>query len=341
MRAGAAGRRRMSSAATETAQEHAVLRQAAEWFAVLYADDASAAEREAWQRWLDAAPEHQLAWQKIEAVNQQFGMLPSEPALAALKTPHTRRSAAKKILLLATTVALGAAVSRRDSREYMAALAAGERTAVGEMRQLALADGSDLWMNTDSALDIDFAAGLRRVALHRGEILLHSGHDPVRPARPLVVDLLGGRLTALGTRFSVFRSGAAARLAVFEGSVRIDLDAGHSLTAAAGTQMHFGADWIGAAEAADEQQSAWTRKRLSVDGMRLGDFVATLARYRRGHLGCNPAVADLLLTGSYPLDDLDRILAALEKSLPVRVHRVMPWWVTVEPAGMAPAGRAT
>jgi len=75
--------------------------------------------------------------------------------------------------------------------------------------------------------------------------------------------------------------------------------------------------------------------------MRLGDFVATLARYRRGHLGCNPAVADLLLTGSYPLDDLDRILAALEKSLPVRVHRVMPWWVTVEPAGMAPAGRAT
>lgn len=322
----------MSSTTSGATEEHAVLRQAAEWFAALHADDAGAAERDQWRRWVEAAPEHRLAWQKIEAVNQQFGMLPAEPTLAALKTPYTRRSAAKKILLLASTVALGTAVARRDSRGYMAALAAGERTAVGEMRQLALADGSDLWMNTDSAVDIDFAGGLRRVALHRGEILLNSGRDPVRPARPLVVDLLGGRLTALGTRFGVFRSGATARLAVFDGSVRIELDSGHSTIAAAGTQRHFGADWIGAAEAADEQQSAWTRKRLSVDRMRLGDFVATLARYRRGHLGCNPAVADLLLTGSYPLDDLDRILAALEKSLPVRVQRVMPWWVTVEPA---------
>jgi transmembrane sensor len=323
---------RPAAADAGASQAHAALRQAAEWFAVLHGGEAGAEQHAQWQRWMEAAPEHRQAWQKIEAVNQQFGQLPPAPALAALKAPHARRSAAKKLLALAACLAVGTAVSRRESRDYVVAMAAGERTGVGEMRQLTLADGSGLWMNTDSALDLDWSPGLRRVALHRGEILLRSGSDPLRPARPLVVDLLGNRLTALGTRFSVFRSGADARLAVFEGAVRVELGSGASRTAAAGTQLHFGADWIGDAEAADEQQSAWTRKRLSVERMRLGDFVATLARYRHGYLGCSPAVADLLLTGSYPLDDLDRILAALEKTLPVRVQRLMPWWVTLEPA---------
>lgn len=38
-----------------------------------------------------------------------------------------------------------------------------------------------------------------------------------------------------------------------------------------------------------------------------------------------------VMTAPRPFD-LDRILAALEKSLPVRVQRLTPWWVTVEPA---------
>lgn len=317
-----------STAATAAAQSHAALQQAAEWFAVLADGEAGAEQREQWQRWLDAAPEHRQAWQKIEAVNRQFGVLPAAPALAALKTPYTRRMAVKKMLLLATGVGLGVAASRQQSRDYLVALAAGERTAVGELRQLVLADGSALWMNTDSALDIDFAPAQRRLTLHRGEILLRSADDPVRP---LVVDLLNGRLTALSRRFSVYRAGERASLAVYDGAVRIDLAAGASRLAMAGTQLHFDAEWIGAAEPVDVQQSAWTRKRLSVDQMRLADFVATLGRYRHGYLGCHPAVADLLLTGSYPLDDIDRVLAVVEKSLPVRVRRVMPWWITLEP----------
>ena len=70
---------------------------------------------------------------------------------------------------------------------------------------------------------------------------------------------------------------------------------------------------------------------LVADDMRLGDFLAELSRYRSGHLGWDPAVAELRLVGAFPLGDTDRILASLEESLPLRVRRTLSWWVSVEP----------
>lgn len=63
--------------------------------------------------------------------------------------------------------------------------------------------------------------------------------------------------------------------------------------------------------------------------MRLEDF-CELGRYRRGQLHCDPPRANLLLSGSYPLDDSERILDLLEISLPVKVRRFTRYWVTVQ-----------
>ena len=41
-------------------------------------------------------------------------------------------------------------------------------------------------------------------------------------------------------------------------------------------------------------------------------------------------MANLLISGSYPLDDSERILDLLEVSLPVKVRRFTRYWVTVE-----------
>jgi transmembrane sensor len=65
--------------------------------------------------------------------------------------------------------------------------------------------------------------------------------------------------------------------------------------------------------------------------MRLGDFLDELGRYRRGQLQLRcKKVADLLISGTYPLDDSERILDLLEISLPVKVKRFTRYWVTVE-----------
>ncbi|MDZ3994983.1 Protein FecR [Pseudomonas sp. Teo4] len=75
---------------------------------------------------------------------------------------------------------------------------------------------------------------------------------------------------------------------------------------------------------------AWTRGMLVVDNVRLADLLAELGQYRNGHLGVDDEVANLRVTGSFPLNDTDLALASLVPALPVKIERHTPWWVTVK-----------
>ncbi|KAB8064248.1 FecR domain-containing protein [Janthinobacterium violaceinigrum] len=318
--------------------DYAILQEAAEWFAVLRADDAGPADQQAWERWHASSSAHRAAWRRVEAVSAEFRQVPAQPAREALDAAGSREAQARRravvkglLALCLTTGTGGAVLLRRDTRSWVASLNAGEKTAVGAIRQLALADGSQLWLNTATALDLDYSPGLRRIALHGGEIYLATARDSQQPARPLVVDTVHGRLRALGTRFSVQPQDGATLLAVYEGSVEVaPRDGGAPRIVPAGRQVRFGDGFIGEPFAADPNGAAWIEYRLQPEQMRLDDFLAQLSRYRRGHLGCAPEVAHLRLVGSYPLADTDRILAALEATLPVKINRLHDWWVTVE-----------
>jgi transmembrane sensor len=328
-----------SARRADAESEYLVMQEAAEWFAVLRADDAALADQLEWQRWHDASPSHRAAWRRVEAVSAEFQLLPGEPARIALDEVGTRgrdgrRAAIKGVMLLCLTAGLGGAVfGRRDTRNWLAGLNAQQATKVGDIRQMVLADGGVLWLNTDTRLDIDYMPALRRIALYSGEILITTAKDSQMPPRPLVVDVLHGRLRALGTRFTVRTSADATLLSVYEGKVQVEpREGGGTRIVAAGSQLSFDADAIGQPYAADDNATAWTEHRLMPDQMRLDDFLAELSRYRHGYLGCAPEVAHLRLVGSYPLADTDRILAALAATLPVRVRRRHDWWVTVEAA---------
>ena len=47
-------------------------------------------------------------------------------------------------------------------------------------------------------------------------------------------------------------------------------------------------------------EDAWLQGALYADNMRLDAFIAELGRYRRGRLACDPAVAGLRISGSFP-----------------------------------------
>lgn len=308
--------------------EYSVLEQAAEWFAVLGAADAGAVERHAWQRWLNAAPEHREAWRRVEEINTQLHGLPGAPARAALAAAPRRRRAIKTLLLLCAAGGMsGLALRREQAGAYLAALGAQHRTAVGEIAALPLPDRTLAWLNTDSAADVAYADRQRLIVLRRGEILLHSGADGQQPARPLVVEARGVRLRALGTRFAVRMTEQGTRLAVYQGAVEV----GGRTVVPAGSQVDIIDGQTGTLTLAHEDSSAWSRKLLIATQMRLEDFLAELARYRHGHISCDPSLADLRLVGSYPLADTDQALQMLQASLPVRIKRTLSWWVTVTP----------
>lgn len=298
-----------------------VLEQAAEWFALLRSEGLAAQEHARWQAWLEARPQHRLAWQRVEAISRQFeGLAQPQVARQALQVQGLpRRQALKLLSLLGASSALLLAGRALPWQQWQAS----QRTAVGEVREARLADGSRLWLNTDSAVELFFSAGERRLALYRGELLIEAVAD----GRPLLIDTAQGRLRAAAGRFGVHERERGTQVAAYAGSIELLSPA---VRIAAGQQRLFGSQ-AGAPQPLDSARQAWTRGVLQADDMRLGDFIAELGRYQQGYLGCDPRVAELRLVGAFPLAERERIFGALEASLPVRVVRRLPWWISVEP----------
>ncbi|HEY4354084.1 MAG TPA: hypothetical protein VGN31_22855, partial [Paraburkholderia sp.] len=126
----------------------------------------------------------------------------------------------------------------------------------------------------------------------------------------------------------------ATRVAVLHGAVEVTpADAPERATVLdAGQQTRFTATAIDTIEAADRHVGDWSRGVLFADGMRLADFVGELGRYRRGLLRCDPDVANLRITGAFQLGNIENVLAALPRTLPVSVVYRTRYWVTITAA---------
>lgn len=305
----------------------AVVEQASEWLMLQWGGEFDGAQRQAFAHWQAADPEHRRAWQRLQQLQQTLGGVPADSARAVLRdAPDPQRRAALKLLGL-LLVAGGSGYLVQGSQPWRAAFAE-HRTATGEIRHLTLSDGTHLDLNSDSAIDLRFSATERRIRLIRGEILLTSGHDP---SRPLIVETAAGDIQALGTRFAVRELDDGSRVDLYEGRLQVRPVEGLPVLMNAGDSLWFSATQTSAVTALDANASSWAQHRLIAERQPLGRFVAELSRYRPGVLRCDEAVSGLLLTGVFPLNDTDAILTALERSLPVRVHAVTRYWVTIKP----------
>ncbi len=331
-----------------TALPAPVVDAAVEWLVHLWSGTATAESRADWQRWRAAHPQHEQAWQHIEATNARLrgrtaGMVTAATAVTTLAGPASpRRRHALRGLggLAAGGVAAWLGYEQLPWRGWGADL----RTARGEQRSITLPDGTRIVLNTGSALDVRYTAGLRRLHLREGEVLITTAHDPEAMPRPFVVDTPAGRIRALGTRFTVRHGGSTGpmdarrgttEVAVFEGAVELSpvQNPGAAVRLHAGQSAHLSARGATApADAATAEPPAWAEGVLVASDMRLADFVAELRRYRSGVISLAPEVAHLRLSGVFPLADTDRILHSLAQVLPVEVRVPVRYWVRIGPA---------
>ncbi|MBJ9977003.1 FecR family protein [Pseudomonas sp. S75] len=308
-----------------------VLEAAIAWKLCLEGGDGTAHERDAFERWHAASDEHARAWFQLGMLDQRVATGAGPARHALLQSRAGLRQRVGKLgggllgmLLLGGLLAWTGAPSLAPSYWL-----ADQRTGTGELRTLRLEDGTLLSLDTHTAVDIDYTGEHRVIVLHQGEISVETGHhDP----RPLWVRTDDGRLRPLGTRFLVKRESAGTRLEVLQAQVaaqprgRSDEQVLHE-----GQQVLMNAQGLGLIGPVKAGADAWTRGMLVVDDVRLGDLVAELARYRSGYLGIAREVADLRVSGSFPLTDTDLALASLVPALPVKVERRTAWWVSVEP----------
>jgi len=313
-----------------------LLQQAAEWYAILRADDATDEERHQWKDWLARDPAHAQAWRRIESVSRRFASLHDAGgpqavvagAKAARRIVMGRRKVLRSLAGLAGLGLAGWAGWRHTPMPaLMAGLGADYRTTTGQRREVRLADGTRLWLNTRSAVDIDYGPSRRAITLLDGEILVETARDEAR--RPFYVWTGCGRVEALGTRFTVRREGSGARVDVHEGLVEIRNHAGQVRRVPAGYRARFDETAIGAIETADPAREAWTRGIVMANDLTLQALADELSRYWHGHIHVAPEVAGLKVIGVYPADDVGRALHMIASELPVRVSRPLPWWTTL------------
>jgi len=320
---------------------YATLEQAAEWFAVLRSGAVKEDERGRWRDWLARDAGNRRAWDRVEAISQGVAIAREAPhaagsALQAADQLRKRRKLVKTLVLTAATAGVGWQVARQDDvRATIAALGASHRTGVGESLEVALADGSRVWLNTDTAVDARFDAAQRLLVLHKGELLIETHPDTQQPPRPFIVHSAHGAMRALGTRFAVRQFDTHTRLGVAQGRVEVIPFADHAARRVIGAvqEVRFSHGDMSTTGALPATRLAWTQGMLIAEDLPLEQFLAELSRYRLGHLGCDPAIAGLRVVGAFPVRDTGQALAMLEAALPVRASFVLPWWVTVKARG--------
>ena len=334
------------------AVERNVAREAARWLLRLSSGRATDADVHACDQWRASKAEHEHAWQRAQRVNERFGLIPSALGMATLNRPalSSRRAALKTLVALVVAGPVGWAAWRADPMNWTA----DYRSGAGERRDVGLADGSTLQLNTASAVDVVFDATTRLLRLRAGEIAVHVVADvvgnsvansvadagaypgansmgtPFAQPRPFVVRTRLGDIEAPPSRFCVRQDGVQCQVSVQEGRVRLSRG-GQILNLAAGQQGSLSDAGVSDPSPADPHAADWMRGVLHASQLRLDAFAVELGRYRPGVLRCDPEVAHLRISGAFQLNDTDAVLGALPATLPVQVRYRTPYWVTIGP----------
>lgn len=315
---------------TLTPEQRLALKMAAQWFALLCDENVTEHQRQQWQAWHQQNEDHRWAWQRVDALQSQLQGVPGKFSYRTLDQAGRQSTLDRRTLLKSLLLLLGVGGSWLGFQSPLGReLRADYRTATGEIKPIVLSDGSQLVLNTASAVDVRYSAEKRLILLHSGEISLITGRDD----RPFWVESRQGAMRALGTHFLVRENDDQTQLTVLEHAVEAQLAQfpQEKRRVNAGEQISFSAVAFGQQQAAGNGDS-WTRGVLSVSQWRLDQVLAELARYRHGRLDCDPAIAGLRVSGSFPLREPDRALLLLSQTLPIRLQSFTRYWLKVVPA---------
>ncbi len=292
------------------------LEGAAAWHARLH--DGHAPDWAAFTAWLEEDPCNRLAFDAVDMAAaeateawEQRGSAPE----ARLPVGFARRAAFAASVLAAAGLALAVILPPllRAPAEVLRVA-----TTVGEQRDVTLADGSVLHVNTATSLTATLDGDSRGVRLDKGEVLLEVARDPKRPFHVMAGDR---EVTVVGTTFNVVRDAGAVNVSVAEGIVQVQ-------SGAAAVRLQPGDRYRGregspayALTKSDPAAvTAWREGQLIFEEASLADVVSTMNRYFERQITPAPEVRNLRFSGVLKMDDQVLMLRRLEAFLPVAVR---------------------
>lgn len=313
-----------------------ILKEAAQWLTRFQNNEIDDGARREWQRWKSSSIQHDQAWEKAERLLGMLRTVPSELAAPLDRPSRLNRRQAIKAVIATALVGPAGWLGYRGVQQW---LGHAYSTGVGETLMVKLSDGISLTLNTDTTISLDQSEGQRQISLLGGELLLDTMASASASANATTLATDDGWLRIERARVNLRRHRAHSVAAVMAGAVQLTAArSSASLTLLAHQQASFTAQKIERSAFTDaDTASAWVDGVLYAEHMRLGDFIDELGRYRQGYIVCDPAVAELRISGAFQLADTGRVLATLQQTLPVQISFRTPYWVSVTARRESPA----
>lgn len=337
--------------------------EAADWLARLDSDRAlESFEKEALTEWLARSPDHREA---IHSLNDFW----SNNILTELMVPLGRQDSRRVQLPnwgrrtfvfggFATACVCAVIIAAISSLQLTAPASENNGlyvTAVGQQRTIDLGDGSQIQLNTNSQVEVEYGDQYRNIRLLQGEAHFDVEKDLARPFR---VYAGSGRVQAVGTAFTVHIEDVGVKVLVTEGRIALaslggtvlnealleDLDKDPFVhtesinlgTLDAGESVFFGIedhvylsqrDILEEIQIVDESElsrlQSWREGLLVFAGEPLEQVVSEISRYTTLSIEIiDPDLKELQIGGRFRVGEIDNMFAALEANFGIEVERV-------------------
>lgn len=267
--------------------------EAAQWHTRLQGEDLTSEDLAAFEAWLQADPVHEEAFASASDI---WSLLPEAVAVKgapvrAVPRPVWQGVALAACLLL--SVGIGWSFLKAQPVVY--------ETGRGEQQVVALKDGTEVTLNTDSRLTVRYSGKGRQAVLERGEAYFDVNPDP---ERPFTVKAGEDSVRVLGTSFVVRREPQAFSVTLVEGRLEVNSPDQPSVILAAGERA-VRADGQGLRVDQPQVQAvtAWQKGEIILSDTALSEAVREFNRYAEVPIVLNSAeVGALRISGVFQTD---------------------------------------
>lgn len=313
--------------------------EALEWIVRLHSGTARKREWAAFAAWRAQSADHEAAAAEAEALWSDASDLHLDPQTGLIRPGRKPKSGPSRRTLLGAAVGIGVGTAGAFwASGALRSLMSDYATGVAELHTLELPDGTRVWLNAMSALNVDFSPVRRRVVLVEGQAYFEVAPNT---ARPFEVGARGTRVSALGTAFDVDCNLANGRVgvSVTEHSVRVESPATTSTTGglvlAEGHKVLVSRSGrLGPVVQQDRNSAvAWKTGMLVAENLELQDVIAALRAYHSGWIVIqDDAVKSLRVNAVLDLRTPNESIDALAAGLPIRIRHISNYFTVISEA---------
>ena len=310
-----------------------LINEAAAWIAKLDAGHLSAADLSSLREWSGTSKQHRDMLEHVASEWDDLAVLALSRALdqkQVVPGDHsTWRAFANAAVVAGVTVLFGALGWFIQSTTVDATYVAANGqyvTAIGEQRIVSLPDGSEVYVNTNSHLEVTYGDAARSLRLLQGEAFFDVAPDA---EKPFVVRAGRGEVVAIGTAFAVrLETTESVRVTVSEGRVAVGRAISDTLrlqptkTIDTATQVSKGETVVFDGTTIDPLQTldwpqlsgrlAWRDGMLRFTDEPLSTVIAEVTRYTpREIVISDPSLRDLAFSGYFRTGDTAALLSTL------------------------------